>query len=70
MADGGRVRDGSEFQVAVGGHGLLLRNPAHGYERGDDPGKVILPTGRTAGNRVNRVVTDASALRFLDHIAV
>lgn len=37
MADGGRVRHGSEFQVAVGGHGLLLRNPAHGYERGDDP---------------------------------
>jgi len=37
MADGGWVRNGSEFQAAVGGHGLLLRNPAHGYERGDDP---------------------------------
>jgi hypothetical protein len=33
----GRVRDGCELQVAVGGHGLLLRNPAHGYERSDDP---------------------------------
>jgi len=36
MADVGWVRNGSEFQAAVGGHDLLLRNPAHGYERGDD----------------------------------